>query len=162
MFSSILSEGIAIQPTTNQNRYFENDYVTIGYNPYINALILKYKRVGSEGEFFNANLQLLEIYEDIKSGKFHADLRNIGMVSIRGQQWVGEYVLPKLVEMSPLKMMYHSQHINDELFNDLVAAKIKQISEPQANAKGKLVVKQFKKEKDAKLWLANRITLIPN
>lgn len=152
MIQTILQSAICVGQT-KKGLFFDNDYVTIGYNTTLDALVLQYKRQGKEDEFIEINKKLLEVYQDIKSGKFHVDLRKMGVVSVRGQQFIGEVVLPALVEMSPKKILFHSQLLDKDVFANVAASRIKSTSEVKSINKGQIVVQQFKNEEQAKNWL---------
>lgn len=153
MVQTVVQPVLQVQPTLKAKKFFDNDYVTIGYSAPLDALVLLYKRQGKEDEFFEINKKLLDVYVDIKSGKCHVDLRKMGVVSVKGQQFIGEVVLPTLVDMSPNKTLFHSQLLDKDVFANVAASKIKSTSEVQSVGKGKIVVKQFRQEEEAKHWL---------
>ncbi len=147
--------GLNVQATLKKKLFFDNDYVTIGYNVSMDALVISYKRYGKEEEFVDVNKKLIDVYQDIKSGKCIADIRKMGVISVRAQQLIGEVIIPSLVEISPDNTLYHAQIITQDIFVKVAAMKVKATSEAQSLRKGKVVVQQFIKEEDANNWLLN-------
>ncbi|HEY9004714.1 hypothetical protein [Ohtaekwangia sp.] len=67
--------------------YFETDFVTIGYNRVVQAVIMAWKTPPLSSEFRETLNTLLTATIHFKTGKVIADSRNFGVMAIEDQEW---------------------------------------------------------------------------
>jgi hypothetical protein len=97
------------------------------------------------------NQAVLDAFVKLKTQKFVADIRKMGIISLASQDWVVKNLLPGMFLHLKGKKLYHAQFLDaSEILSKVSAGNIKNKSTVVAKD---FEVKQFSKEAELKDYL---------
>lgn len=107
--------------------YYSNTTAKIYYDPKLETLFLEYVgQVKNDAQFVEINTAVLEAFKTLKTQKFVADIRKMGIISLSSQQWVVSTLLPGMIGHLKGKKLYHAQFLDPkEILAKVSAANIK-------------------------------------
>lgn len=131
---------------------FKTNFARIYYDESLDALYLEYtSKVPNDDQFILVNQAVLDAFVKLKSQKFVADIRKMGIISLASQSWVVNNLLPGMLKHLKGKKLYHAQFLDaSEIMAKVSAANIKNKSEQVAKD---FEVKQFSNEEELKNYL---------
>ncbi|MEM7108188.1 MAG: hypothetical protein AAF519_08170 [Bacteroidota bacterium] len=106
------------------------------------TLFLKYlEKVKDTKEFVEINTEVLNAFKTLRTQKFVADIRKMGIISLESQNWVVDNLIPGMLDHLKGKPLHHAQLIDPkEVFAKVSGTNIKSKAKSKANG---LVVRQF-------------------
>ncbi|HEV8513619.1 MAG TPA: hypothetical protein VGQ59_10090 [Cyclobacteriaceae bacterium] len=131
---------------------FKNSFSRIFYDEALDTLFLEYtNRVPNDEQFIAVNQAVLDTFVKLKTQKFVADIRKMGIISVSSQTWVVNNLLPGMLKHLKGKKLYHAQFLDaSEIMAKVSAGNIKNKSEQVAKD---FEVMQFSKEDELKNYL---------
>jgi hypothetical protein len=131
---------------------FKNSFARIFYDEALDTLFLEYKsKVPNDEQFIAVNQAVLDAFVKLKTQKFVADIRKMGIISLASQSWVLKNLLPGMLKHLNGKKLYHAQFLDaSEIMAKVSAGNIKKKSEQVAKD---FEVKQFSIEAELKNYL---------
>jgi hypothetical protein len=134
--------------------YFKNEFAEVYYNEELETLFLVYlKKVPDDAMFILINTAVLDNFLKLTSYKFVADVRKMGIIGIKSQQWVVETLFPGMIKHLKGKKLIHAQIIDPkEVMSKVAAGNIKNKAD-QTNANEEFSVKQFSDEAQLEEYL---------
>jgi len=135
---------------------FYNDKVArVYYDEALDCLFLKYTdKVPHDDAFVKINTAVLHAFVSLKTQNFVADIRKMGIISLKSQQWVVDNLLPGMFKHLKGKTLYHAQLLDpSEIMSKVSASNIKAKSNQVAEG---FEVTQFSSEADLRQHLINR------
>ena len=132
--------------------YFTNKFARIFYDEAQDALFLEYTaRVPNDEQFIIVNQAVLDAFKQLKTQKFVADIRKMGIISLASQNWVLKNLLPGMIGHLKGKKLYHAQFLDtSEILSKVSAANIKNKS---AQVAADFEVMQCASEAEVKQYL---------
>lgn len=85
---------------------FENDFGTISQNEEISALTLTFKKQSPGPEFITLGQRLLDEFKKLNLNKVLIDASKMGVVSVEGQSYVVQTVIPGMLAHLKGKVLY--------------------------------------------------------
>lgn len=83
------------------------------YDAVLDTLFLVYTgKVQNDQHFITINTAVLAAFTKLKTQKFVADIRKMGIISVASQNWVVANLLPGMVKHLNGKMLYHAQVVD--------------------------------------------------
>ena len=105
----------------------------------------------NDEQFIQVNQAVLDAFVKLKTQKFVADIRKMGIISLSSQNWVVNNLLPGMLKHLKGKKLYHAQFLDaSEIMAKVSAGNIKNKSQQVAED---FEVKQFSKEDELKNYL---------
>jgi len=137
------------------NPFFENSIAKIFYDEALDTLFLEYlSKVPGDESFIEINSALLKAFCTLKTQKFVADIRKMGMISVNSQKWVIENLLPGMMKHLNGKMLYHAQMLDPkDILSKVSGTNIRSKSKDIAQG---FEVLQFSERKDLEDYLRSR------
>lgn len=107
--------------------FFKNNFARVYYDNALDTLFLEYlNKVPNDDQFIIANQAVLEAFRKLKTQKFVADIRKMGIISPAAQNWVLTTLLPGMFKHLNGKKLYHAQFVDaTEIFSKVSATNIK-------------------------------------
>jgi hypothetical protein len=107
--------------------FYKDTVARIYYDPTLNTLFLEYlSRIPSEESFITINTAVLKAFVSLNTQKFVADVRKMGIISLKSQQWVLSNLLPGMIKHLKGKKLYHAQLLDPaEILSKVSANNIK-------------------------------------
>lgn len=107
--------------------FYETPVAKVYYDDKLDALFLEYlSNVKNDAMFVEVNTAVLEAFKKLKTQKFVADIRKMGIISLVSQQWVVNTLLPGMIKHLAGKKLYHAQFLDPrEIMAKVSAANIK-------------------------------------
>jgi len=132
--------------------FYKDTVARIYYEPGLDALFLEYtSKVPNEETFISINTAVLKAFVSLRTPKFVADVRKMGIISLRSQQWVLNNLLPGMIKHLKGKKLYHAQLLDpSEILSKVSANNIKDKSTAVAN---NFEVRQFSGDKELRDYL---------
>jgi hypothetical protein len=132
--------------------FFKNSFARIFYDEALDTLFLEYiSKVPNDEQFIAVNQAVLDTFVKLKTQKFVADIRKMGIISLASQSWVLKNLLPGMLKHLNGKKLYHAQFLDaSEIMSKVSAGNIKKKSEQVAKD---FEVKQFSIEAELKNYL---------
>jgi len=132
--------------------FFKNSFARIYHDDALDTLFLEYtNRVPNDEQFIQVNQAVLDAFVKLKTQKFVADIRKMGIISLSSQNWVVNNLLPGMLKHLKGKKLYHAQFLDaSEIMAKVSAGNIKNKSQQVAED---FEVKQFSKEDELKNYL---------
>jgi hypothetical protein len=132
--------------------FFKNSFARIFYDEALDTLFLEYtSKVPNDEQFVTVNQAVLDAFVKLKTQKFVADIRKMGIISLASQSWVLKNLLPGMLKHLNGKKLYHAQFLDaSEIMSKVSAGNIKKKSEQVAKD---FEVKQFSIEAELKNYL---------
>jgi hypothetical protein len=114
--------------------FYSNKTACVYYDESLDTLFLKYLgRVANDEQFIEINTAVLNAFKTLKTQKFVADIRHMGIISIRSQEWVVKTLLPGMMAHLKGKKLFHAQLLDpSEIMSKVSAANIKKKSKDVA------------------------------
>ncbi|HEY0655720.1 MAG TPA: hypothetical protein VGD65_21445, partial [Chryseosolibacter sp.] len=124
------------------NTFYSDKSANVYYDQEVDTLFLEYTgRVLNDAHFIQINTAVLEAFKKLKTQKFIADIRKMGIIGLNSQQWVVNVLLPGMVEHLKGKTLFHAQLLDaSEVMSKVSGANIKNKS---SQAIDKLEMRQF-------------------
>ena len=124
------------------------------YDETLDTLFLEYVgRVLNDEQFIAINTEVLNAFKSLRTQKFVADIRKMGIISIGSQEWVLKNLLPGMITHLNGKKLFHAQLLDpSEVMAKVSGANIK--NKAKTVAKDFEVV-QFTNEKEMRDYLVN-------
>ena len=132
--------------------FFKNNFASVYYDETLDALFLEYTdKVPNEEQFIVVNQAVLNAFTTLKTQKFVADIRKMGIISLNSQEWVIKNLLPSMFKHLKGKTLFHAQLLDEkEILSKVSAANIKNKSSQVAEG---FEVSQFSNEGELKKHL---------
>ncbi len=132
--------------------FYKNSFARILYDDSLDALYLEYTgKVPNEEQFILVNKAVLDAFIKLKTQKFVANIRKMGIISLGSQEWVVKNLLPGMIKHLSGKKLYHAQLLDaTEILSKVSAANIKNKSTQVAKD---FEVKQFSAEEELNNYL---------
>lgn len=132
--------------------FFKNNVARVYYDETLDTLYLEYiSKVPNDEQFIIVNQAVLDAFSKLKTQKFVADIRKMGIISLASQGWVVKNLLPVMLKHLKGKKLYHAQFLDaSEILSKISAANIKNKS---AEVAKDFEVKQFGNEGELKAYL---------
>lgn len=107
--------------------FFENESAQIYFDASLDTLFLEYtNKVINHEQFVMINTALLNAFIKLRTVKFVADVRKMGVISTESQKWVVDNLLPGMVKHLKGKDLIHIQLVNEaDIFSKIAANTIK-------------------------------------
>lgn len=111
-------------------------------HPEVDTLFLEYTgRVLNDAHFIQINTAVLETFRKLKTQKFIADMRRMGIIGLNSQKWVVDVLLPGMIEHLNGKKLFHAQLLDaSEVMSKVSGSNIKHKSSQTIN---NLEMRQF-------------------
>jgi hypothetical protein len=132
--------------------FYKDAVAKVYFDPTLNTLFLEYlSKVPNEETFIAINTALLKAFVSLNTQKFVADVRKMGIISLKSQQWVLNNLLPGMIKHLKGKKLYHAQLLDpSEILSKVSANNIKDKSTTVATD---FEVRQFSNDNDLKAYL---------
>jgi hypothetical protein len=132
--------------------FYKDAVAKVYFDPTLNTLFLEYlSKVPNEETFIAINTALLKAFVSLNTQKFVADVRKMGIISLKSQQWVLNNLLPGMIKHLEGKKLYHAQLLDpSEILSKVSANNIKDKSTTVATD---FEVRQFSNDNDLKAYL---------
>lgn len=110
--------------------FYTSTVARVYYDDKVDALFLEYiSSVKNDAVFVEINTAVLDAFKKLKTQKFVADIRKMGIISLTSQQWVVNTLLPGMIKHLAGKKLYHAQFLDPhEIMAKVSAANIKKKS----------------------------------
>ena len=107
--------------------FYSTTTAKVFYDPKLDSLFLEYLGpVKNDAQFVEINTAVLESFQKLKTQKFVADIRKMGIISLASQQWVVNTLLPGMIKHLNGKKLYHAQFLDPkEILAKVSAGNIK-------------------------------------
>lgn len=93
--------------------FFKDKSAHVYYDASLDTLFLVYTgKVQNDQQFITINTAVLAAFTKLKTQKFVADIRKMGIISVASQNWVVSNLLPGMVKHLNGKMLYHAQVVD--------------------------------------------------
>ncbi len=93
--------------------FFKDKSAHVYYDAVLDTLFLVYTgKVQNDQHFITINTAVLAAFTKLKTQKFVADIRKMGIISVASQNWVVANLLPGMVKHLNGKMLYHAQVVD--------------------------------------------------
>jgi len=137
--------------------YFKNNCAKVYYDESLDALFLEYtSKVANDEQFILVNKAVLEAFTKLKTQKFIADIRKMGIISLQSQEWIVKNLLPGMFRHLNGKTLFHAQLLDaKEILSKVSASNIKNKSSQVAEG---FEVRQFTNEAELIIYLKERTT----
>lgn len=124
------------------------------YDETLDTLFLEYVgRVLNDEQFIAINTEVLNAFKSLRTQKFVADIRKMGIISVGSQQWVLKNLLPGMIKHLNGKKLFHAQLLDpSEVMAKVSGANIKNKAKTVAED---FEVVQFTSQKEMKEYLTN-------
>ena len=132
--------------------YYKDTSAKVYYLPEVDTLFLEYLgKVQNDEHFIQINTAVLQNFRKLKTQKFVADIRKMGIISLASQGWVVTNLLPGMLKHLKGKKLYHAQFLDSsEIMSKVSAANIKNKS---TGVSKDFEVNQFSSEVELKKYL---------
>jgi hypothetical protein len=134
--------------------YYTSTTAKVHYDSAVDTLFLEYLGpVKNDAQFIEINTAVLDAFKKLKTQKFVADVRKMGIISLASQQWVVNTLLPGMIKHLNGKKLYHAQFLDpQEILAKVSASNIKK---KQTEVAKDFEVAQFSDELTLRQYLAN-------
>ena len=134
--------------------FYKDPAAKVYYLPEVDALFLEYLgKVQNDEHFIKINTAVLQSFKQLKTQKFVADIRKMGIIGVNSQKWVIDVLLPGMVEHLKGKTLFHAQLLDPkEIMAKVSGANIKNKS---SQALDKLEMRQFTDVVEMNAFLKN-------
>lgn len=124
------------------------------YDESLDTLFLEYVgRVLNDEQFIVINSEVLNAFKSLRTQKFVADIRKMGIISIGSQEWVLKNLLPGMIKHLNGKKLFHAQLLDpSEVMAKVSGVNIKNKAKTVAED---FEVIQFTNEKEMNEYLSN-------
>lgn len=132
--------------------FLKNNFARVYYDQQLDTLFLEYtNKVPNDAQFIVVNQAVLDAFLKLKTQKFVADIRKMGIISLASQDWVVKNLLPGMLKHLNGKKLYHAQFLDStEILSKVSAGNIKNKSTKVADD---FEVVQFTNDRDLKNYL---------
>ena len=132
--------------------FLKNTFARVYYDQELDTLFLEYtNKVPNDAQFIIVNQAVLDAFVKLKTQKFVADIRKMGIISLGSQDWVVKNLLPGMLKHLKGKKLYHAQFLDAaEILSKVSAGNIKNKS---AKVAEDFEVVQFTNDKDLRDYL---------
>lgn len=122
--------------------FYKDNSAKVYYDPETDALFLEYLgKVLNDDHFIQINTAVLKAFTELKTQKFVADIRKMGIIGLPSQKWVIDVLLPGMVNHLKGKTLFHAQLLDPkEIMAKVSGGNIKNKSSETLD---KLQMKQF-------------------
>ncbi|HAA10568.1 MAG TPA: hypothetical protein DCE41_02275 [Cytophagales bacterium] len=119
------------QLTEQVQAFYETDIAKVYYDTALDTLFLEYTgKVTSHKQFVQINTEVLNAFRQLRTQKFVADIRRMGVIAVDSQQWVGEVLLPGMFEHLKGRPLHHAQFLDEkEIFSKISGTNIQRRTE---------------------------------
>lgn len=134
--------------------YYTSTTAKVHYDSAVDTLFLEYLGpVKNDTQFIEINTAVLDAFKKLKTQKFVADVRKMGIISLASQQWVVNTLLPGMIKHLNGKKLYHAQFLDpQEILAKVSASNIKK---KQTEVAKDFEVAQFSDELTLRQYLIN-------
>jgi hypothetical protein len=134
--------------------YYKDASAKVYYNPELDTLFLEYlDKVQNDEHFIEINTAVLQSFRQLKTQKFVADIRKMGIIGVNSQKWVVEVLLPGMIEHLKGNILFHAQLLDPkEVMAKVSGGNIKNRSSQTLD---KLEMRQFTDSVELNAFLKN-------
>lgn len=134
--------------------YFKDTSANVFYDQELDTLFLEYTgRVLNDAHFIQINTAVLEAFKKLKTQKFVADIRKMGIIGLPSQKWVVGVLLPGMVDHLKGKTLFHAQLLDpSEVMSKISGGNIKAKSTQTVE---KMEMRQFTDAAELREFLKN-------
>lgn len=107
--------------------FYKDKTANVYYDQHLDTLFLEYTdKVLNDEQFILINTAVLNAFTSLRTQKFVADIRKMGIISINSQKWVIEHLLPGMIKHLSGKKLYHAQLLDSsEIMSKVAGSNIK-------------------------------------
>jgi len=134
--------------------FYKDTSAKVYYNPELDTLFLEYLgKVQNDEHFIKINTAVLDNFRKLKTQKFVADIRKMGIIGVNSQKWVVDVLLPGMVEHLKGRTLFHAQFLDPkEIMAKVSGGNIKNRSSQTLD---KLEMRQFTDALEMNAFLKN-------
>jgi len=134
--------------------FYKDTSAKVYYNPELDTLFLEYLgKVQNDEHFIKINTAVLDNFRKLKTQKFVADIRKMGIIGVNSQKWVVDVLLPGMVEHLKGRTLFHAQFLDPkEIMAKVSGGNIKNRSSQTLD---KLEMRQFTDAVEMNAFLKN-------
>lgn len=139
---------------TTMKEYYKDTSARVYYDSEVDTLFLEYLgKVLNDDHFIKINTAVLDSFKRLKTQKFVADIRKMGIIGVNSQKWVIEVLLPGMIEHLKGKTLFHAQLLDPkEIMAKVSGGNIKSRSSQKLD---KLEMRQFTETMEMTAFLKN-------
>lgn len=132
--------------------FYEDKLVKVGVDKELDATYMIYKQNVSSNEFIETHRKVVDMLNSVDgcSGKHLVDTKPIKIVSLEGQKWVAENVVPILQNKSKREKAQIALVMSSDVFGQFAVQNISKKTD------GISETHFFNTEEDARKWLMTR------
>ncbi len=132
--------------------FYKNAVARVYHDSTLDTLFLEYlSKVPNEETFIAINTAVLNAFLSLNTQKFVADVRKMGIISLKSQQWVLNNLLPGMIKHLKGKKLFHAQLLDpSEILSKVSANNIKDRSNTAATD---FEVRQFSNDNELRDYL---------
>ena len=136
--------------------FYSDKVAKVYFDPETDCLYLQYlSQVPNDDSFIKINSAVLSAFRSLQTQNFVADIRKMGIISLKSQQWVVDQLLPGMFAHLNGKKLYHAQLLDPkEILAKVSGNNIKQKS---TSVSDKMEMEQFSNEADLRRALLARL-----
>lgn len=129
--------------------YFEDNLASVGFDKDLDATFMIFKESVSSDEFIDIHRKVVEMLleMDSSSGKHFVDTYPMKTVSLEGQKWVAEHVVPLIHEKGQREVAQIALVLSNDVFGQFAVKNITKKTD------GISEVHFFNTAEEAKTWL---------
>jgi hypothetical protein len=134
--------------------FYKDSSARVYYLPEVDTLFLEYfGKVLNDEHFIKINAAVLQSFKQLRTQKFVADIRKMGIIGVNSQKWVIEVLLPGMVDHLKGKTLFHAQLLDPkEIMAKVSGGNIKNKSSQTLD---KLEMRQFTDAAEMTSFLKN-------
>ena len=134
--------------------FYKDTSAKVYYNPELDTLFLEYLgKVQNDEHFIKINTAVLDNFRKLKTQKFVADIRKMGIIGVNSQKWVVDVLLPGMVEHLKGRTLFHAQFLDPkDIMAKVSGGNIKNRSSQTLD---KLEMRQFTDSSEMNAFLKN-------
>ncbi|RAV98422.1 hypothetical protein [Pseudochryseolinea flava] len=112
--------------------FLKNNFARVYYDQQLDTLFLEYtNKVPNDAQFIAVNQAVLDAFLKLKTQKFVADIRKMGIISLGAQDWVVKNLLPGMFKHLNGKKLYHAQFLDASEIHRKYRQETSRINQPK-------------------------------
>lgn len=138
--------------------FYTDKVANVYFDPETDCLYLQYlSQVPYDDSFVKINSAVLDAFRSLQTQNFVADIRKMGIISLKSQQWVVDKLLPGMFAHLKGNKLYHAQLLDPkEILAKVSGNNIKQKT---TSISEKMEMQQFSSEDELQKVLLNKRNL---
>ncbi|OJJ14141.1 hypothetical protein BKI52_44265 [marine bacterium AO1-C] len=136
--------------------YYDDAFVSIGYDNHKHYTFMRFKKNCSSKQFRDYHYKMLDFFKEKQPNQHLVDTSKMGVISLEDQQYIGKNIIPQMARFSGEDTLHIAVIVSRDVFTKFAVQNIDKQTKA-IDKKEKIDHQMFGNETNAIAWLEQNL-----